>query len=65
MKTKRNFIEQEDLNMRHVWIRSILALVWLAAALISGGALNVVLGMVFLVSAYSAWKREKNGKGED
>ena len=51
--------------MRHVWIRSILALVWLAAALISGGALNVVLGMVFLVSAYSAWQREKNGKGED
>lgn len=51
--------------MRHVWIRGILALVWLAAALISGGALYVIMGMVFLVSAYSAWKREKNGKGED
>ena len=51
--------------MRHVWIRSILALVWLAAALISGGALYVIMGMVFLISAYSAWKWEKNGKGED
>ncbi|GFI08088.1 hypothetical protein IMSAGC007_00532 [Lachnospiraceae bacterium] len=51
--------------MRHVWIRGILALVWLAAALISGGALYVIMGMVFLISAYSAWKREKNGKGED
>ena len=51
--------------MRHVWIRGILALVWLAAALISGGALFVIMGMVFLISAYSAWKWEKNGKGED
>ena len=51
--------------MRHIWIRSILALVWLAAAIVSGGALYVVLGLVFLVSAYSSWRQEKKGKGDE
>ena len=53
-------LEQEDF----VWIRGILALVWLAAAIVSGGALYVILGMIFLVSAFSAWRQDKDGKGE-
>lgn len=51
--------------MRHVWIRGILALVWLAAAIVSGGALYVVMGLVFLVSAYSGWRKGQNGKGDE
>lgn len=57
--------------MRHVYIRGILAVVWLAAAVVSGGAgmmantaLYIVMAGVFAFSAHSMWKREKNGKGE-
>ena len=57
--------------MRHVYIRGILALIWLVPAIVSGvsgtlemTALYVIMGSVFLYSAYSTWKREKNGKGE-
>lgn len=52
--------------MRHVYIRGIIGLVWLAAAvlcIISGslemGALYVILGGMFLYSAYATWKKEK------
>ena len=58
-------MEKEDFGMRHVLIRSIMALVWLAAAIVSGGALYVVMGIVFLVSAYSGWKKERNEKGDN
>ncbi len=51
--------------MRHIWIRGILALVWLAAAIVSGGALYVVMGLVFLVSAYSGWRKGQNWKGDE
>lgn len=51
--------------MRHVYIRGILSLIWLAAAIVSGisgnfemAALYVILGGVFLYSAYAAWKKE-------
>lgn len=57
--------------MRHVYIRGILTVVWLAAAIVSGGAgmmantaLYIVMAGVFAFSAYSMWKKEKNGKGE-
>lgn len=57
--------------MRHVYIRGILAVVWLAAAVVSGGAgmmantaLYIVMAGVFAFSAHSMWKEEKNGKGE-
>lgn len=57
--------------MRHVYIRGILALVWLAAAIVSGvsgnmvmTALYVIIGGVFLYSAYATWKKEKNNKGD-
>lgn len=52
--------------MRHVYIRSILALIWLMAAIVSGvsgnfamAALYTVMGGVFVYSAYSTWKKEK------
>ena len=53
--------------MRHVYIRGILALVWLAAAIFSGGrgsvemaAFYTLLGGVCLYSAYAVWKKERN-----
>lgn len=56
--------------MRHVVIRGLLGLLWLVAALVSGQSENfemaafyVLLGGVFLYSAFTTWKkeREKNG----
>lgn len=57
--------------MRHIYIRSILGLIWLAAAIVTGisgmlemAGLYVILGGVFLYSAYSLWKKGQNdGKG--
>ncbi len=46
--------------MRHVYIRGILALVWGAAAIVSGSFFYVVLGGVFLYASYEAWKKEKD-----
>lgn len=55
--------------MRHVYIRGILGLIWLAAATISAvsgnfemSGFSVMLGGIFLYSAYSTWKKEKDGK---
>ena len=56
--------------MRHFYLRLILGIVWLAAAVVSTVSTNipfatlyVVLGIVFLWSAYSIWKKEKdNGR---
>lgn len=52
--------------MRHSYFRFILGIVWLAAAVVSAvranisfAALYAVLGIVFLWSAYSTWKKEK------
>ncbi len=57
--------------MRHVYIRGIISLIWLAAVVISGVsgklenvALYVVLGGVILYSAYAAWKKEKDNRGD-
>lgn len=57
--------------MRHVYMRGIFAFIWLAAAMVCGVSGNpemaifyIVIGGVFLYSAYSAWKKEKNGRGE-
>ena len=56
--------------MRHIYIRGIIGLIWLIAAIICGGSGNfqmtglyIILSDVFLYSAYTAWKREKDGKG--
>ncbi len=57
--------------MRHVYIRGILALIWLAAAIASGisgnlemTGLYVIVGGAFLYSAYATWKKEKGNQGE-
>lgn len=57
--------------MRHVYIRGILALVWVAAAVASGvsgrmemAVIYVIMGGMFLYSAYTAWNRSKPGKGD-
>lgn len=57
--------------MRHVYIRGILAVVWLAAAVVSGisgrfemALLYVIMGGIFLYSAYRALRQDKDGKGE-
>ncbi len=57
--------------MRHVYIRGIISLIWLVAVVISGVsgklenvALYVVLGGVILYSAYAAWKKEKDNRGD-
>lgn len=55
---------KEELIMRHVYIRSILALVWMAAAIVGGNIFFVVMGLMFLYSAYAVWKKEKHEKGE-
>lgn len=56
--------------MRHFYVRLILGIVWLAAAVvsavkanISSAALYVVLGIVFIWSAYSIWEKDKNKRG--
>lgn len=56
--------------MRHVYIRGLEGLIWLVAAIVSGisgnfemTVLYVILGGVFLYSAYATWKKEKDNKG--
>lgn len=56
--------------MRHVYIRGIVALIWLVAAIVNGvsgnmemTAFHIIIGGVFLYSAYATWKKEKNKKG--
>ncbi len=53
--------------MRHFYFRLILGIVWLAAAAVSTVNANIsfavlyaLLGIVFLWSAYSIWKKEKD-----
>lgn len=53
--------------MRHFYFRLIFGIVWLVAAIVSVAGANisfailyVVLGIVFLWSAYSIWKKEKD-----
>lgn len=56
--------------MRHVVIRGFLGLLWLVAALVSGQSGNfemavfyVLLGGVFLYSAFTTWKKERDKNG--
>lgn len=57
-------------RMRHFYFRLFFAIVWLAGAVISAvganrfsAALYVILGIIFLWSAYAAWKKEKENRG--
>lgn len=55
--------------MRHVFTRSLFALLWLAAAAASAlygrperAAFYALVGGIFAFSAYSAWKKGRGGK---
>ena len=55
--------------MRHFYFRLLLGIVWLVAAIVSAVTANipfavlyVLLGIVFLYSAYSIWKKEKGNR---
>lgn len=57
--------------MRHVYIRGILAVIWLTAAVVSGisgrfemAVLYVIICGIFLYSAYRTRQKEQDGKGE-
>jgi len=57
--------------MRHVYIRIVISLIWLAAVLVSGisgnlenAALYALPGAVILYSAYAAWKKEKDSRND-
>lgn len=57
--------------MRHVYVRGMIGLIWLAAAIVSGvsgnfeiSLLYVILGGVFWYSAYATWKKDKDNKGD-
>ena len=69
--TSRKHRFKEEIVMRHVYIRGILALIWLVAAVVSGlsgnlewAGLYILMGAAFGYSAYTSWKKEKNNKGE-
>ncbi len=56
--------------MRHIYIRGIIGLIWLIAAIVCGVSesfsmmgLYIILAGVFLYCAYAAWKKEKDGRG--
>ena len=74
METAPEYIEKTKRlggkKMRHIYIRGIIGLIWLVAAIVCGVSgsfpmmgLYLVLAGVFLYSAYAAWKKEKDGKG--
>ena len=53
--------------MRHIVIRLAVGIIWLIAAVVCFvqnncpfAGLYAVLGIAFLLSAYTGWKREKN-----
>lgn len=54
--------------MRHMYVRCIIGVILLGAALIGGGPLCIILGAMMLCSALSLWKKGKDGdsgeKGE-
>jgi hypothetical protein len=69
--TSRKQRFKEETVMRHVYIRGILALTWLAAAVVSGVSGNleltglyVLMGAAFGYSACASRKKAKSGKGE-
>lgn len=54
--------------MRHMYIRGILAVVWMGTAIVSGISGNIpmavlyaALGGVFFYSSYTMWKKDKDG----
>ena len=61
---------KEGKKMRHIYIRGMIGLIWLIAAIACGVSGNfpmtglyIILAGVLLYSAYTAWKHEKDGRG--
>lgn len=57
--------------MHHAYIRGVIGLIWLVAAIVSKQSDNfeltifyIILGGAFLYSAYAILKKEKNKDGE-
>ena len=55
---------KEVKNMRHVYMRGIIGVILLAAAMVGGGPLCLILGSMSVCSAYIMWKKEQEGKGD-
>ena len=61
--------QQGGFYMRHFYLRLLVGMVWLAAAIVSAMKGNMTMLAVgggaaagFLYSAYTIWKKEKGGK---
>ena len=57
------------MDMRHFYFRLILGIVFIGCMIFSFATVNIpfavmylALGIVFLASAYSLWKKEKNNR---
>lgn len=57
--------------MRHVYIRLIVGIVWIVAAIVSlvmanylFAGIGALAGAAFLYSAFSSWRNEKKDNGE-
>lgn len=55
--------------MHHFYFRLVFGVVWMIAAIVSAAtanfpfmALYILLGIVFLYSAYTIWKKEKGNR---
>lgn len=49
--------------MRHVYIRSIIGVILAGAAMVGGGPLCIILSILFLVSAFTTWKKQQDDQG--
>lgn len=65
--TERNPYTYGGMDMRHFYFRLILGIVFIGCMIFSFVTVNIpfavlylVLGIVFLASAYSLWKKEKD-----
>ena len=57
--------------MRHFYFRLIFGIVWLAVAVVSAvgamipfAVLDIVMGIFFMQSAHSIWKKEKGEEND-
>ena len=48
--------------MRHVYIRSIIGVILAGAAIVGGGPLCIILSILFLVSAFTTWKKQQDDR---
>lgn len=67
IETEKHINSKEDFIMRHFYFRLVFGIIWLLAAIFSAisanfpfMALYIILGIVFLYSAYTIWKKERS-----